>query len=150
MNRDHEFAVNLLRGGGQPRMIDSNPVAVALRAMLVTVDAKRGAAELRFEPGVEHLHGAGNVQGGVVATMLDFALAFALSARLPMEQTHATASLNVHFIRAVGLGSVTATAQVDRVGRRLGFASARLCATASGDLLATATSVMAILAAAPE
>jgi uncharacterized protein (TIGR00369 family) len=117
--------------------------------MLVSVDAKRGAAELRFEPGAEHLQGAGNVQGGVVATMLDFALSFALSARLTREQTHATASLTVHYLRAVSPGSVTVTAEVDRVGKRLGFASARLCSTASGDVLATATGVMAILAAAP-
>ena len=105
-------------------------------------------AELRFEPGVEHLQGAGNVQGGVVATMLDFALAFAVSARLPAAQTHATVSLTVNYIRAVGPGPVTVIAEVDRVGKRLGFAGARL-STTNGDVSATATAIMAILPAVP-
>ena len=148
MSRDHEFVVNLLRGGGQPQLIDSNPVAIGLRAMLVAVDPERGSAELRFEPGVEHLQGAGSVQGGIIATMLDFALSFAVSARLSEELSHTTASLNVHYLRAVAAGPVTVLAEVDRVGKRLGFASARLL-SATGELLATGTAVLAILSAKP-
>lgn len=129
--------------------MDSNPLARSLNAVLVTVDTQRGAVELHFEPGAEHVQGAGQVQGGVVATMLDFALAFALLARLPADLTHATASLTINYVRAVDPGPVTATAQVDRVGKRLGYANARLASTASGELLATASAVMAILPAAP-
>src|SRR5450755_476300 len=149
MNRDREFIESLLGGGAHPQVIDSNPLALALQAVLVTVAAPRGAVELRFETGAQHLQGTGQVQGGVVATMLDFALAFALLARLPADVTHATASLTINYVRAVDPGPVTATAQVDRVGKRLGYASARLASTASGELLATASAVMAILPAGP-
>jgi uncharacterized protein (TIGR00369 family) len=150
VNPDRLVIAAFLAGDGSPCMIDSNPLARGLRAELVAVESASGAVEMRFLAGPEHLQGAGQVQGGLIAAMLDFALAFALLARLPPDTTHATASLNVHFIRAVSAGALSASARVERLGGRLGFASARLCRTTTdGELLATATAAMALLRTPP-
>jgi acyl-coenzyme A thioesterase PaaI-like protein len=53
--------------------IDSNPLAVALRARFLGRDD--GSIRLGFDPSREFLQGNGVVQGGIVAAMLDLTAA---------------------------------------------------------------------------
>jgi len=143
-NPDRAAVRAFMTAGCEPRPLDSNPIAIGLQAMLLAADAEVGTVTVRFEAGVPHLQGAGNVHGGVVATMLDLATALAALARLADDQSPATVSLNVCMLRPVAPGPLTATAQVDRAGRRIVHASAQLVGR-EGALLATATAVMAIV-----
>ena len=143
-NPDREVVRAFLIGGGRPQAIDSNPIALGLQATLTAANAQDGTVTIRFEAGAQHLQGAGQVHGGVVATMLDLATALSVLARLPADQNPATVSLNVSMLRPVAPGVVTATAQVDRAGRRIVHASARL-ADGAGALLASASAVFAIV-----
>jgi uncharacterized protein (TIGR00369 family) len=129
-----------------PLAIDSNPMAVALRAKLL--GRENGTIRIAFEPGREFLQGNGVVQGGIVATMLDVAAAFAVLATLPEGQTAATASLAISFQAAVRAAPLIAAGTVERSGRRLIFARARLENVQDGMLLASASAVMSVLDAA--
>jgi len=55
--------------------IDSNPLALALRAKFLGRDD--GMIRIGFDPSREFLQGNGVVQGGIVAAMLDLTSAFA-------------------------------------------------------------------------
>jgi uncharacterized protein (TIGR00369 family) len=143
-NPDREVLRAFQGAGGRAVAIDSNPVAAALGATLVSVAAPSGEVKIRFHPGAAHLQGAGSVHGGVVATMLDLALAFAAFATLAPEQAPVTASLTVNLLRAVAPGVVSVTARLDRTGRRLLHGTASL-ADSDGALLATASAVMAVV-----
>ena len=145
MNPDQTL---LRRFAGEPLVIDSNPLAVALQSHLISLDRAAGAVELRFHPGDQFVQGRGVVQGGIVATMLDFAAAYAALATLSEGQTAATASINVNFMGAVRAGEVTATGRVERAGKRLIFVRAEISGE-GGRILATASSVMTVLAEAP-
>lgn len=94
------------------------------------VEDTEGRTVLRFHPEPEWTIGSGVVQGGIVAAMLDMAMAMA-------ARGLSTASITVEILRPV-VGPVTATGVVDKKGRRLLFASGELH-DADGRLVARGT-----------
>jgi uncharacterized protein (TIGR00369 family) len=73
--------------------------------------------------------------GGVVATILDSALAFALVAQ--DDRDWSTVDLRLDYLRSVRIGTVTAVARVVQAGRRVGRAEGELV-DADGNLCARA------------
>jgi uncharacterized protein (TIGR00369 family) len=123
--------------------IDSNPLAIALRARLLGRDD--GTLRMGFEPSREFVQGNGVVQGGIVAAMLDLVAAFTSLATLRDGQTAATVSMAISFLAPVPVGALIATGTVERGGRRLIFARAQLEGAGGGTLLASANTVMSVL-----
>ena len=142
-NPDTTLLKKFMANPSTPLKIDSNPLAEALDARFLAADEK-GTVRLDFEPGDAFLQGNNAVQGGAVAAMLDFAMAFAALAALPDDQGGATTSMTVNYLKAVKPGRYEASAGLDRKGRTLIFASAELRAE-NGDLVATGTSVLAVV-----
>jgi uncharacterized protein (TIGR00369 family) len=145
MNPDQ---VLLQRFSGAPLVIDSNPLAAALNARMMSLDRVAGFVRLAFNPGPQFVQGRGVVQGGIVATMLDFAAAYAALAVLPEGQTAATATITVNFQGAVRSGEVLATGTVERAGKRLIFVRAQIHGEGNR-ILAAATSVMMVVPDGP-
>lgn len=141
-NPDQHLISQFQAGGGMPIPVASNPLAVALNAQICHADAATGVV-LEFRPDRIFLQGADVLQGGIVASMLDFAMAFAVLAALPDTASCATANLNVAFLRAAHLGTYRAVGQIERVGRTLAFARSELRA-ADAAIVATASSTLAI------
>lgn len=131
-----------------PTLIDTSPLALALDGHIVDVDAPAGRIDLRFTPGPSFVQGMGVVQGGAVAAMLDFAMAFAGLAALPDELSCATANLNVSFLRAAPLTVYRATGTLERRSRNLIFARAALQSAEEDDglIVATASSTLLVVA----
>jgi uncharacterized protein (TIGR00369 family) len=144
MNSDQAFIIEFMAGDRQPAAIASNPLARLLRAYLLEADAA-GKAVLCFEPPADFVQGAGVLQGGAVATMLDFALAFAALAALPPERSFGTASLTVNMMKAALPGKYIARGSVERLGSQVIFASAVLQREDTGQTVATATAVMPVV-----
>lgn len=143
-NPDHAMVRDFLAGDGTPRPFDANPLARGLAARLLAADAERGTVTLGFEPGPQFLQGNGCVQGGIVAAMLDFALAFAVLTRLAAGQSHSTASFSVNLLRPTRVGAYVARGCLQRMGSHLAFANASLAFEDTEELVATATGVMAL------
>ena len=93
------------------------------------VRTDEGECELRFRPRPEFTIGGGVVQGGIVATMLDMAMAIAGAGAL------ATASLQVDILRPVVGTVLTVQGRITRRGKRIVFAEAELSGE-DGTLLA--------------
>ncbi|MCM2562294.1 PaaI family thioesterase [Lutimaribacter sp. EGI FJ00015] len=102
-----------------------------------------GDIRISFHPGSEHVQGHGVVSGGTIATMLDFAMAFAALSRLAEGESAVSVALNVAYLGAVKPEKVIAHAQVTTMGYRLAHAQAQLL-TPQGDLLASAQSPLAL------
>lgn len=88
----------------------------------------------------------GLLQGGVIATALDVAMAH-LAQHLARRRA-ATANLCVQYLRGVQAGHVQARARVARKGASLWFLEADLLA-ATGERMASATATLALAPAAP-
>src|ERR1039457_7267398 len=127
--------------GGPPGAIASNPLAVALAGYLLQVDRAAGMVQMRFAPDHRFLQGNGVIQGGIVCAMLDFAMAFAVMARLRLGEAATTVNLNASFLRSARQGSYLASGYLDRLGNNLAFSHASLAA-AEGSIVATACSTL--------
>lgn len=82
------------------------------------VAAERGRAVAEMELADIHRNAMGNVMGGAIFTLADFALA--ISCNIGEEPTVSVDS-NISFLRATKGAKLTATSVCDKPGRHLGF-----------------------------
>lgn len=131
----------------EPLKLVSIELSRSLQSTVISVDKQAKTLRMRFRPGDQYLQGRGVIQGGIVATMLDFSLAFAAMTVTDGDKAVATASLNVSYLKPAFPGVYFCDAVVERAGRTLVFARATL-STENGDAVATATTVMSVISAA--
>lgn len=82
-------------------------------------EMKRGAATLHLEVRDELRQNNGVIHGGVVASLVDTAAAFAILTLLKSNETTTTIDLTVHYLRPLLKGRVIAKAHLVRAGRRV-------------------------------
>lgn len=82
---------------------------------------------------------SGVLHGGVTATLIDTAMAFAVRTRLAIDEATATIDLTVHYLRPHISGIFTCTARVVRAGKRIFTVSADVV-NEEGKLIATGLS----------
>ncbi len=144
-NPDQALIHRFIDGGGVPIAFDANPMARALGAELRAADLAAGTVALAFAPDPLFIQGTGVLQGGAVTAMLDFAMAFATLVQLPVGASCATVNLNTAVLRPAPQGRYLAHGEVERRGRQLAFTHARLLREADRQVVATATSTLAVL-----
>jgi uncharacterized protein (TIGR00369 family) len=142
MNLDHAHIRAFLDGGTAPMAITSNALAQMLGGQFLEADGKAGTVTLAFEPGPQFQQGAGLLQGGIVAAMLDFGMAFALMTRLADGANFGTASMTVNYLKPAPAGRWIVRGRVTRLGARIAFAEAEMQGEGKSDLTATASSVL--------
>lgn len=98
-----------------------------------------GEAEITIEMRDELLQPGGVLHGGVTATLIDTAMAYAVISKLVPGEKASTVDLTVHYLRPHTAGAFTCTAKVVRAGRRIFTVSADV-ANDDGKLIATALS----------
>ena len=146
-NPDQALIHRFVNGGSRPMAFDANPMARALGAELRAADLVAGTVELAFAPDPLFIQGTGVLQGGAVTAMLDFAMAFATLAQLPVGASCATVNLNTAFLRPAPQGRYIAVGEVERRGKQIAFTHARLLREADRQVVATATSTLAVVPA---
>lgn len=109
---------------------------------LVRVDPGEVEIELDVEP--HHMNPFGTLHGGMVATLADTAMGYALRTRLEEGSTHVTAQLSVAFLRPGREGRVSAIGRAVKAGRTTGYAEADV-RDDSGALLARASGTFIVL-----
>jgi uncharacterized protein (TIGR00369 family) len=145
VNTDRALVLEFLRDGQAPAPIASNPLAQDLGAELLALDAELGTAVLAFTPPGRFVQGAGVLQGGIIATLLDFAMAFAAHARLAREdRAFSTATLTVTLLRPAPPARYLAHGRIVRAGGKLLFAEAELTFE-SGESVARASALMPLI-----
>ncbi len=115
------------------------PIAELLGWELIAEDAANGAVEIAFHPDRRMTNPRGQVQGGIVAAMLDDTMGPALLVASGGRHVASSIDMNVSFLRPVMPGRVIAKGRVVRQGSRVAFLEAELFDEA-GRLLARATS----------
>jgi uncharacterized protein (TIGR00369 family) len=98
---------------------------------------ERGTATLHIRVRDSLKQNRGVVHGGVTASLIDTAAAFAILTLLEPDQSTTTVDLTIHYLRPLLKGKATASARVLRAGRRL-IAVAVDVQDEAGNLVATA------------
>lgn len=107
------FAANALNSLPFSKLIGMQLVELEIDKAVLSIDMRD---DLRQPSGVLH--------GGVTATLIDTAMAFAVRTRIPMDQATATIDLTIHYLRPHLTGTFTCTAKVVRAGKRIFTVSA--------------------------
>jgi uncharacterized protein (TIGR00369 family) len=123
-----EYAANSLRSLPFAQLIGMRLVDLQSGEAVIAVDMRD---DLRQPSGVLH--------GGVTATLIDTAMAFAVRTYLEKEAKTATIDLTVHYLRPHWSGIATCTARVLRAGNRI-FAVTADVTNEEGQLIATGLS----------
>jgi uncharacterized protein (TIGR00369 family) len=99
---------------------------------------------LGIEVRAQHLNASGMAQGGLLATLVDFAMGRAIRASAGDEHRAATVSLTTDFLGAASEGDfVEARTEVERLGGTLAFADCSL--TVEGREIVRGRAVFAVL-----
>ncbi len=140
LNRDQAFLAEMaFQTGDTPLKISSCPIADEYQITLIELDREAGKIRIAAELGERWLNGGGVIQGGIVAGVLDFAMAFAVLAKLGSNQALATTNLEVAYLRPSFPGHFEAAASVISLGRSVAFLKAEMFGP-EGKRVATATS----------
>src|SRR5690242_8843268 len=100
-------------------------------------DIQRDEVSIHLNVRAELKQNRGVVHGGVIASLIDTASAFAVVTRLEPDDRVTTTDLTIHYLRPVTEGRMTATARIVRPGRRLFVLSVDVT-DSKGILVATA------------
>jgi uncharacterized protein (TIGR00369 family) len=112
----------------------SSPALAPLGLRLERLAPDECVLALAYRPGLTN--GSGTVHGGILATLADTAVAFALSTNFGGKMGFATADLTIHFL-ARARSDVAARARILKKGRRLNVGEVDIT-DASGILVARA------------
>src|SRR5271169_2575563 len=93
----------------------ASPALGWLRPELTELELDRAVLKLPYRE--ELTNGSGTVHGGILATLADTAVAFALSTNFDGKMGFATADLTIHFLRRAR-GDIRATARIIKKGKR--------------------------------
>jgi len=130
-------------GAAGPGPIATSPLLVALGTELLGYDTARKELVIRYTPGELFRQGAGMIQGGAVAAMLDFAMALAGMAACEDGTSITTTMMNTSFLLPAGGTVYEARGRIFRQGRRVMFAQAEL--SDGGRVVASATSSLLVI-----
>ena len=122
---------------------DPPPVAELLGFELLAIDPDAGTIEVAFTGRPEFRNPAGDVQGGILAAMLDDTMGPALVATLGPGEWAPTADLHVQFLAPARPGPFVGRGRVVRRGRTVAFLAGDLVDT-SGTVVATATATAVV------
>ena len=103
------------------------------------VDIGPGEAVLKLEMRDDLRQPHGVLHGGVTASLIDTAMAFAIRTHLQDHEATATVDLTIHYLRPHTAGTVVCKARVVRPGKRIFTVSADVV-NGEGKLIATAIS----------
>jgi uncharacterized protein (TIGR00369 family) len=133
----HAQLATLMRDGARA------PIGDVLDFALVELE--RGRVVFEGRPSRAVYNPLGTVHGGYAATLLDSACGCAIHSSLTAGQGYTTLELKIAYHRALtdASGPVRAEGKVVSLGRRVGFAEARLL-DAEGRLCASATSTLLV------
>lgn len=98
------------------RRLSASPALAHLHPTLEELEPDSCVIRLPYR--VELTNGSGTVHGGVLATLADTAVAFALSTNFDGKMGFATADLTIHFL-ARARSDVRARARILKKGRRI-------------------------------
>ena len=114
------------------------PCAELLGWELLAADEQTGDVRIQFLGKREFCNHGGNIQGGLLAAMLDDTLGPAVLVKTAGSHYCATIDLRVSFLEPASPGAFVGEGRVVQIGKTIAFLEGRLL-DSSGKVIATAT-----------
>lgn len=121
------------------RKLESAPITQTLGGKVLTLDPQTGTLVMQYEIGAPFLNPAGQVQGGILGSMLDDVTALLIVATLEPGAFCSTLGLNVSFLLPGKPGTLIGKSSFERQGKNVSHVRGEIW---QGDtLIATAAAV---------
>ena len=117
MSADAPTGLNPWLGRVMRGETDGPAIQSTLGGRIVAVDTQTGTLESDYRATRAFLNPAGQVQGGMLASMLDDVTALLVMATVAEGEHCATLNLNVSFLRPARAGALRGVARIARRGR---------------------------------
>jgi uncharacterized protein (TIGR00369 family) len=104
---------------------------------------EEGRAVVSLQAEEWHLNASGTVHGGVVATLIDVAMAEALNTMTEEDEQPFTIEVKVNYMEPAQQGTLTATAQVRKGSKRATIVEAEVVHEDSDEVVALASGTYA-------
>ena len=104
--------------------VKTTPYLKLLGIELVEIEPEKVVMQLEMREQLRQPHGL--LHGGVTASLIDTAMAFAVVTRLTEDEKASTVDLTVQYLRPHTEGKIVCTAKVLKAGKRLLFVSAEV------------------------
>jgi uncharacterized protein (TIGR00369 family) len=104
---------------------------------------EEGRAVVSLQTEEWHLNASGTVHGGVVATLIDVAMAEALNTMTEEDEQPFTIEVKVNYMEPAQQGTLTATAQVRKGSKRATIVEAEVVHEDSDEVVALASGTYA-------
>ncbi len=104
---------------------------------------EEGRAVVSLQTEEWHLNASGTVHGGVVATLIDVAMAEALNTMTEEDEQPFTIEVKVNYMEPAQQGTLTATAQVRKGSKRATIVEAEVVQGDSDEVVALASGTYA-------
>jgi uncharacterized protein (TIGR00369 family) len=98
------------------RRLSASPALACLEASLEELELDHAVLRLPYREQITN--GSGTIHGGILATLADTAVAFALATNFNGKMGFATSDLTIHFLRRAR-GDVRARARIIKKGKRV-------------------------------
>ncbi len=121
-----------------------SPASAFLGLELLEIDPGAGIARMAFRATDALCNKWGGIQGGMVAAMLDDAMAIAIGMTLEWGQISPTLEMKTNFLAAAKPGRILAEGRVIRRGKSVAFVEAEL-SNEDGALVATGSSTFSFV-----
>jgi uncharacterized protein (TIGR00369 family) len=121
MKEDDRVALNMEDEQRLREIFRKIPYVQMIGIELVRIE--RGGATLRLAMRDELMRNGGIAHGGVIASLIDTASAFAVMSGLEPGKTTTTIDLTIQYLRPLSKGQARAQARVLRAGRRVAVVS---------------------------
>ena len=121
------------------------PCALLLGLNILEADREDGTVKISFTAKPEFCNAAGNVQGGLLAAMLDDCMGPAVLIATDAQAYPSTIDLNIQFLAPAKPGRIIGSGRVVQIGKSIGFVESSL-EDESGKTIARATSTVRITA----
>lgn len=120
--------------------MENVPIGALMDFSRITVDNK-GQVSFYIIPQEFHYNPLGTVHGGLAATILDSCNSISANCQLDSGFLTMTTDIRVNYLRpiTVSTGEVTATATIEKIGKKVIFVNGSLCDN-NGKVYATASS----------
>lgn len=118
---------------------EPSPVSAHMGLEILAVSRVAGIVEIAFNAKPHLCNKWGGIQGGIVAAMLDDAMAFAVGLQLEWGQISPTLEIKVSMLAPAHPGRLYAQGRVVRLGRSIGFVESTLT-DVDGTILARGSS----------
>lgn len=119
------------------KALSSMPLSQMIGMRLVELRPDEATVAIDMHDDLKQANGV--LHGGVTATLIDTAMAFAVRTRLGIDEATTTIDLTVHYVRPHVSGTIACTARVVRAGKRIFTVSAEVH-NDEGKLIATGLS----------